>query len=168
MPKPLSVRRAADREHMAHAAAAALETSGAAVERDHCGPREIILHVACHGASCYVDFDGDTTQPDTWIVTWNTDKRMSPSMGDVNPHHGRKATRVFHSLDALIEGLCDDVARFADGSAYTQEPVCAMCGRPWAPWPLRRPALCAPKDWVRCIHPTQGVRPEPLSEDVAS
>lgn len=124
------------------------------------GPRELVLRIdAPGGAFTYVDFDGETAQPGTWVVTWNTSVRMATSMGAVNPHHGCKATRVFYSFSELVAGLCQDAARFADDSAYaapSEVSTCAKCGRPWEPWPLNRPALCAPAHWKSCIHPTQG------------
>jgi hypothetical protein len=31
--------------------------------------------------------------------------------------------------------------------------TCPKCGREWHPWPIKRPNLCAPKEWVNCIRP---------------
>jgi hypothetical protein len=37
-------------------------------------------------------------------------------------------------------------------------PKCAKCGRPWKEWPVKRPAVCAPASWWRCIRPDDAIR----------
>lgn len=122
MSRELSVTHKADRERMAAELVRTLPP-GAALREPHDG-REIVvrLETPC-GAHCAVRFDGDSTQPGTWVVTWNTRRHMCPSMGAVNPYHGCKATRVFYSFGRLVDGLRSDVERFADGSAY----ACSLC-----------------------------------------
>lgn len=117
----LNVRRAADREKMAAALTAVLVERGANCDRrgPAYGPREIVLDVqAPGGAHCYVYFDGASTQPDTWVVTWNAHRPLTSAVGDLNTSHRRKATRVFVGFTDLLHGMCADVERFADGTGY--------------------------------------------------
>lgn len=41
----------------------------------------------------------------------------------------------------------------AVNAAIERHKPCAKCGRPRSPepWPLKRPNLCSPKHWARCI-----------------
>lgn len=32
---------------------------------------------------------------------------------------------------------------------------CKRCGRECHPWPLKRSAICAPKNWANCIAPIE-------------
>jgi len=136
----LSVRRAADREQMAAELVTLIRSlpHGATCTEELRGPRELVVRIdtPCGALAC-VDFDGATVQPDLWVVTWNTRKRMASSMGAVNPHHGAKLTRVFYSFPALLGGLAHDIALFADGSAYASpEATSAYLRAAPPPYPL--------------------------------
>lgn len=124
MPNPPSVRRAKDRATMARVLTTALQASGATCSEEMRGAREIVLEIfAPGGARCSVHFDGNSAQPGVWVCTWNLcgSRRFAawPS-AEVNQHHHQKATRVFYSFLRMVDGLCADVERFVDGSAYLE------------------------------------------------
>lgn len=75
------------------------------------------------GATIWVSFDGDTSQPNTFVATWNTRGKLwlHPSMGAVNPHHWSKLNRVAYGFTHLLMIITNDLASFADGSGYMTE-----------------------------------------------
>lgn len=119
----LTERKKADREKMAAMLAEAVTTAGgqATIDLDWGDSRELMVRiVAPGGAYVNVDFDGSTIQPDVHVATWNTPRGVfiHPAMGDVNPHHYGKATRVEHGIDRLIARLVNDIEIFATGNGY--------------------------------------------------
>lgn len=129
-------RRKADRAKMAKELAARLRDAGATVEVEREGssflfPRRILLRIsATHGtraATMWVDFDGDTHQPDVHVATWNTEGRacFSDAMGAgrhmLNRVHFGKASRVCEGFEALASDLVCDVMRITSGEAFSVE-----------------------------------------------
>lgn len=124
MPKRLSASRKADRAIMAQQLADAMRAAGAlsaTTETRDYSPREITVNVtAPGGAYIGVGIDGDL--PDIIGGTWNTPQGvfLSPSLGDVNPHHYGKLNVYGDGgdLEAVITRLTRHLERFADGSGY--------------------------------------------------
>lgn len=119
----LTERRKADREKMAKMLADAATAAGAQadVDLDWGDSRELMIRiVAPGGASIGVHLDGTTIQPDIHVATWNTPRGVfiNPAMGDVNPYHYGKATRVERGIERLIARLVRDIELFAEGWGY--------------------------------------------------
>lgn len=123
----LTERRAADRLAMANAVETLALSLGAAVTRpERFVPRQVRLAIATpHGCEVSVDFDGDTTQPDVHVITWNVASNslyaFSGALGDVNPHHFAKVNRVGYGLDDLLRILARDIPALLDGRGYSAE-----------------------------------------------
>lgn len=127
--RPLSERRAADRETMARRAAELVTQCGATFERTegapHPGARAISLYVkAARGLCVRLEFDGDSIQPDTHVLSWHvgleSDARLSNARfgGNVNPHHMQKATYIAHGFDALCERVRFGLELARSGEAF--------------------------------------------------
>lgn len=127
-------RRKADRTKMADELARRLREAGATVEiepegADSICPRRVRLRVSASDgtrtATVGADFDGETTQPDIHVVTWNTTGRacFSDAMGaaSLNPYHFGKASRVCEGFEALASDLVRDVMRITSGEAFSVE-----------------------------------------------
>lgn len=131
----LSEKRKADRAKMAAILIEAMEEAGATCKltdyANHIYPdgsksswtRRLGIDIeAPGGATIFVDFDGESCQPDVFVQTWQgprDGKRwLHPRLGNVNPHHYSKLNLVCHGLDDLIVSLTQDIVRFADGSGY--------------------------------------------------
>lgn len=119
-----SEARAADRAKMAAELTDAAKAAGADVSHRDIDRRTIELRISCPGgAEIYVTFRGkNPVHRDVFVVTWNIthserDRRFA-DIGDVNPYHRRKATRVARGFDALVTMLVADIQRFVDGSGY--------------------------------------------------
>ena len=131
----LTERRKADRERMAQLLQALAESHGASVERrPHDGrcPREITLCIAAPGGlSVVLDVDGNSCQPDVHVIPWHVRPsmpgpvpvRLTPNFGDVNPHHGQKATHVAYGFEALYWEIHRGLKAAADGTAYARGAV---------------------------------------------
>lgn len=126
----LTERRKADRIKMANLLKEAVEQHGATCKIEdwavkfNTPSRRIMCHVvAPGGAEISVSFDGDTSQPDTFVATWNTRGKLwiNPAMGPVNPHHFSKLNRVAMGFDHLLMVLTCDIDDFADGKGYLTE-----------------------------------------------
>lgn len=150
----LTERRKADRAKMAAMIIAAMESAGAqaAIDEtwDH-DPRELMIRItAPGGAYISVLLDGGSCQPDCHVVTWNTPRAVfiNPAMGDINPHHYGKATRVEYGVERLIARLSNDVERFASGDGYLRhdDPRLVAMAESYAArnWPDPRIADAAP------------------------
>lgn len=117
----LTERRAADREKMARMLADAMIAAGATaqIDREWGGPREVMVRItAPGGAYINVDFDGDSSQPDVHVATWNTPEAVFLNMPGMNPHHFSKCNRVARGIENLIATLSSDVERLASGAGY--------------------------------------------------
>lgn len=133
--KPLSVKRTADRTRMALHAQELILACGATFERseggDYPGPRCVQLKVRAPGGLCVtVEFDGDSCQPDVYVLSWHidigSDAQLSNAVfgGAVNPHHLRKATYIASGFEDLCAKLKSGLQKAADGSAYLQRQTC--------------------------------------------
>lgn len=129
MSKTLSVKRQPDRLKMALALTALAESLGCTVERkeggSYPGPRCIQLALQAPGGLCVtVSLDGDSWQPDTYVLSWHmaldSKNKLAPYPfgGSVNPHHFCKATNVAHGYESLQEQLQRGLVMARDGSAY--------------------------------------------------
>ena len=124
--KQYSERRAADREKMAQIIEGIVQECGAiSFREDAIGPHELWVKVeAARGLRVTVDFDGDSPQPDTYVLSWymhyDSDARLNPSAfgGDVHKLHGHKATYVAHGFDDLCQQLAKGLRLAASGEAF--------------------------------------------------
>lgn len=127
--KQLSARRTKDLAEMARRVASLVTTCGATFEctegGDYPGPRAIQLYVrAARGLCVRVEFDGDSAQPDTHVLSWHMDleseARLSNARfgGNVNPHHMQKATYTACGFDALCERLQFGLELAKSGAAF--------------------------------------------------
>lgn len=120
-------RKAADREKMAAYLETFLREAGATVSReDPLGARSVRLKVSVTGgAYISVNFDGDSCQRDIFVCTWNTECdsvfAFSGYMGEVNPFHFAKATRICYGFPELCDTLRDDVETLLSGKGYCAE-----------------------------------------------
>lgn len=76
------------------------------------------------GLSVTIDFDGDSCQPDVFVVSWHMALRRPPNTiirgdfaGDRNPYHKLKATDVFRGFEQLIRHMSIRLQRIAEGTA---------------------------------------------------
>lgn len=130
MSKPLSERRAADRETMAKAIEKLVVECGATVTRVPMHAHELWLSVVAPGGlRVTIDFDGKSPQPDVHVLSWNMDydspNRLCPGTfgGGVNPHHGHKATYVAEGFEDLCTQLKAGLLMARDGTAYQKKAV---------------------------------------------
>lgn len=120
----LTERREGDRKKMAACLVTEITAAGATAIAEPCSYKRKRLDVEINapgGACITVDFDGDSSQPNVYVVTWNTRYQgvfFNPDIDDVNPYHFGKATRVCEGFASLVKTLKRDVARFVDGSGY--------------------------------------------------
>lgn len=120
----LSEKRAKDRATMADTLESALTQAGAVIERNpDVGPREIELLVSvAGGARVRVDFDGESVQPDVFVLGWHIDYKSDATfaacMGDVNPFHHSKVTKVAYGFPHLVEMMTRDVSKLVSGEGY--------------------------------------------------
>jgi hypothetical protein len=126
----LTMKRKADRTKLALMIEEMLKDRGVQFERreggDYPGPREIQIHVvADRGVRVGVDLDGDSCQPNTFVLTWNAPDGVcfSEAMGMVNPYHFAKATTVAHGADQLLYLLDRDLEAFRSGRGFDDERV---------------------------------------------
>ncbi len=121
----LTEKRAADRKAMAQAVIECATANGCAAAIDPLwsrhSPRAIMVRIeAPGGAHVSIEFDGETTQPDVHVWTWNSDRRFGAGWGHdaVNPFHRRKASRVSDGLEQLLATLAADCAGLVSGDRY--------------------------------------------------
>lgn len=126
----LTEKRKADRIKMATilhdnvvAAGGTCEIVDWAKKFGHPSRRIMCEIVAPGGAEIWVSFDGDTSQPDTYVATWNTRGKLwiNPAMGPVNPHHWSKLNRVGYGFEHLVNIILNDIETFASGDGYLSE-----------------------------------------------
>lgn len=132
----LTERRAPDRKQMAAAVEQLITECGAAYTRleggGYPGPRAIQLDlVAPGGVELSVDFDGDSPQPDVYVLSWHmgfdSTRRLNNATfgGDVNPHHKCKATYIARGFEDLCAQLKKGLLMARDGRAYLPETASA-------------------------------------------
>lgn len=131
----LTVTRKGDRAKMAAAVKAVAESLGATVEVEPEDPahpyrnREWRLKInVAGGAYLPISITGDSPHrpdPNVFVCTWNTELdslfAFSGRMGDVNPHHFSKVTRIAHGLEDLLDILRSDIPTLLSGEGYSSE-----------------------------------------------
>jgi hypothetical protein len=122
--KQLSERRAADRAEMARLTQTLITDLGATFERTS-ESRAISLYVrAARGLCVRVKFDGDSSQPDTHVLSWHMDVDSTSELsnatfgGNVNPHHRQKATYIAQGFDELCKRLTSGLELAKSGAAF--------------------------------------------------
>lgn len=132
MAKQLTERRAADRAEMSEKIRALAIECGAeaeTVDRPHwdMSPREIVVRIkAARGLCLNVDFDGDSPQPDTHVLSWHmatgsTAKLYPHAFQSVNSVHFHKATDIAEGFDQLVSVLRRRLTAAAKGSLFQPE-----------------------------------------------
>ncbi len=121
-------RKKADREKMAAIVEAIAATHGATTERPdwfpEIYPRGVMVSITTPGGlNVSVDFSGESTQPDVFVLSWHmaTDSSLLISgrfSYHVNEYHRGKATDICEGFDALTETLSTRLACIASGEAY--------------------------------------------------
>lgn len=123
----LTETRKADRAEMARQLVALVQSKGVpCVLEDPSiwGPRAIMVTIeAPRGLRLSVDFDGGSTQPDTYVLSWHmkhgsTAKLRGNFAPSVNTYHFRKATDIAHGFDNLLEIIAQRLDATLDGSAF--------------------------------------------------
>ena len=118
----LTERRKADRAAMAKGIKEIAEKHGAVCEIEEV-PGEIHI-TAAHPGGLQLTFwlESKSCQPDVHVIPWHihyeSDARLSPAFGSVNPHHSRKATHVAYGWGALATEIDRGFSAAANGSAY--------------------------------------------------
>jgi hypothetical protein len=121
----LTERRKADRLVMGLRLLEIATKHGAEGNREH-DDEEVRVEIRHpSGLRCFVWFSRRSLQPDVHVIPWHLGPacraRLAPSFGEVNQHHGRKATHVARGWGALAGEIERGLAAAADGSAYLQE-----------------------------------------------
>ena len=132
MTKHLTERRKADRDEMAKRIQALAASYGIPTTRDPdpypLGERETWVFIKPeNGPHLTLDFDGDSWQPDVFVLSWHMDlgdpRIIAPGFTrSINEHHRRKATDVcegFTALEATLTARFDCIAR---GAALVDPP----------------------------------------------
>lgn len=120
----LTERRAKDRLEMARQVMALVRSHEFSCDMDDgMGPREVWVNIqTIHGLSLTVDFDGDSYQPDTHVLSWhgvNDPHKLSPSFApSVNSCHWHKATDVCDGFESLLSTLDTRLKSIRDGRAF--------------------------------------------------
>ncbi len=123
----LTERRAADRKIIAQMIIDTATANGCTATQRPApiGLREIwIIVEAPGGAHVTIDLDGDSTQPNVHVWTWNIHHDSEARFGNgwghdaVNPFHRRKATHVTHGITETLSIMAADCRGLVDGSRY--------------------------------------------------
>lgn len=138
MNKPLSVSRKADRIFMATALAALVHDCGASCKINPLGSypgdreKKVVIDTPA-GLQLTVSFDGDSRQPDVYVLSWHMDWKAVDLLnnatfgGDVNPHHHSKATYVAHGFEDLCKQLRRGLVMAIDRTAFLpRKPALAL------------------------------------------
>ena len=129
MLKQLSETRKADRIVMAQSIETLLKRLNVKYERlepseGFPGPRCIMLRVNANDLCVTVDFDGDSSQPDVYVLSWHIDHHSDKQLNDatfggsVNKFHKHKATYITHTFEGLCYSLEQGLKKAIDGSAF--------------------------------------------------
>lgn len=129
MNKPLSERRKQDREELARIVTHIATQAGATVEPEEGSPREIRLKIqAVGGLGLTLDFDGDSLQPDVYVLSWHMHWAMDSPLflnpafwPSLNTVHYHKATSVARGADELAVVLERCLQACKSGLAYCTE-----------------------------------------------
>jgi hypothetical protein len=126
----LSVTRQADRLAMASRLEQLLTRCGAGFERHaggvYPGPKCIRFSIeAARGLCVGVSFDGDSWQPNTYVLSWHmklgsTDELNEVTFGgSVNSFHRQKATYVAHGFADLCQQLEQGLSLATEGEGIS-------------------------------------------------
>lgn len=137
----LTEKRKADREKMAAAIIALATECGAtaAIDPDWPGERAIMIRIqAARGLRLYIDFDGDSSQPDVYVLSWHMSTDVDTCFADafsrggrvpLNSIHWRKATDVAYGFDALLTALRASLLQAQSGEAFSPEREAAAIAK---------------------------------------
>lgn len=130
----LTVKRKHNRRIMADTIEQLAKLYGMEVERQEEGAdkfrsRLIALKISSgHGLNCSVYLDGDTQNPECFVVPWYsvgrghhyrlTDAFGRAAGGSVNQYHRRKCTAVLYGYDTLLECLGRAFECIQSGEAF--------------------------------------------------
>lgn len=118
----LTERRVRDRVAMCDRLIEIAQRHGAQVVAEESGRRIDIRINAVGGLAVHIDLSGESVQPDVHVIPWcirfNSDARLAPSFGQVNPHHFAKATHVAYGWEQLAAEIERGLAAAADGTAF--------------------------------------------------
>lgn len=120
----LSEKRAADRLLMAQQVMDLVRRHGFTCDMDDgLGPRELWVNIqTIHGLALTVDFDGNSPQPDTHVLSWHGVQAPHKLRADfahgVNPVHWHKATDVCEGFDSLLSILDRRLTAIKEGRAF--------------------------------------------------
>lgn len=129
MTKPLSETRKADRKVMADAIESMLKRLQCEYTRlepadiypgKHC----IMLKIEESELRVTVDFDGDSVQPNVYVLSWHMSYESRKQLNDatfggsVNPYHKAKAIYVARGFDDLCYQLERGLKMAIDGTAF--------------------------------------------------
>lgn len=121
----LTERRAADRAKMAEQVIALVRRHGFAayVDEEMTLDRELWVRIkTARGLSLTLDFDGASTQPDTYVLSWHgvedPHKLSSGFAPSVNQYHWHKATDICEGFESLMDTLDRRLTSIASGEAF--------------------------------------------------
>jgi hypothetical protein len=124
----LREQNAAHRAEMARLIEALALETGATAERCRSSvlcPQETALYLrAARGLCVRVEFDGQSVQPDVYVLSWHTTRDSDAELnqatfgGSVNRYHRQKATYVAHGFDELRAHLRSGLELAASGRAF--------------------------------------------------
>jgi hypothetical protein len=124
----LTENKKVDRTKMAKDMEAIITVAGATFEREDGNsiePQCIRLNVrAAHGLRVSVEFDGQSCQPNVYVLSWNishTDARLSHAFPNVNPVHYQKSTDVCYGFEHLCFVMKRRLEVAANGTAFSAE-----------------------------------------------
>ncbi len=121
-------KRKADRAKMAAELIEVATKAGATAAIDTEWPSEravMIRIVAACGLQLNIDFDGDSPQPDTHVLSWHISRDFDTCLADAFSRVGSVSTVHFHKATSIADGF-DDLCRIvtngltlaADGTAF--------------------------------------------------
>lgn len=120
----LTERRKADRAKMASLLVEIAEKHGALAEvTPGDGPNTLAIRISTpRGLHVRVDLEGKSIQPDIHVLPWHmhyeSQDKLAPEFGDVNPYHHRKATQVAYGWNQLRDNIDRGLNMAAKGTAF--------------------------------------------------
>ena len=120
----LTEKRAADRAKMAEQVIALVRRHDFTCDMDDgLGPRELWVNIqTIHGLALTVTFDGASSQPDTYVLSWHgvedPYKLRADFAPSVNQYHWHKATDICEGFESLMSTLDRRLTTLASGEAF--------------------------------------------------
>lgn len=123
----LTERKKADRAIMAERLIALAVECGAKAEIEDWYPRVhprgvLVRIVGPRGLEVGIDFDGESSQPDTiclpWCISVDSNARLANTFGDVNQFHHRKCTAFAEGFDDLLRQVRRGLELANNGAAF--------------------------------------------------